>query len=206
MSSSPLTAASDVIEVFCQAAGVRQDDPVRHAGQRPPQVSLVEGKVQAVGQHQRVLHSPPRSESGTRSRVMPALPGRRLGSAAAGADGTVDFDSAKFLGGTVLFIGAEFRGSTVGGKFSGGTISFHDATFSKGKVDFILARFFGGAVDFHDAKFSGTTVSFRAANFSSGTVDFSSPGDWRVPPEFPWPTDTRPSCVKLPPKRDQYPV
>ena len=61
--------------------------------------------------------------------------------------------------------------------------------------------FSGGTVDFSGATFSGGTVGFSGARFSGGTVDFSDPGDWSVPPAFPW-TGTPPSGVKLPKKED----
>ena len=138
--------------------------------------------------------------------------------------GTVSFDGAVFSGSEVGFEGAEYFGSTVGfanAVFSGGAVGFESAELSGGairldgarfsgsEVGFEGVKFHGGTVSFDDAVFSGSTVSFIGAElsgtairferavFSGGTVDFSRPGDWSVPPAFPW-TDTPPPGVKLP--------
>jgi Pentapeptide repeats (9 copies) len=143
--------------------------------------------------------------------------------------GTVDFDRAKFCGGTIRFSDAEFSGGTVyfgdaefsdgtidfsgaqftggtvyfsRGKFSGGTVDFGDAEFSGGTVYFRRAKFSGGTIDFSGAQFTGSMVDFRDAQFSGATIDFSDASDWSYPPAFPW-TDTPPSGVKLPGKKDQ---
>jgi uncharacterized protein YjbI with pentapeptide repeats len=139
--------------------------------------------------------------------------------------GKVSFAWAKFSGGTTSFYGARFSGGTVdfgaamfpGGEvsfnhaaFSSGTVSFHLALFSGGTVSFggesvpwaAATRFSGGTIDFGGAMFSGGEVGFGGAEFSGGTVDFSRPGDWSVPPAFPW-TGTPPPGVKLPQKEDQ---
>jgi uncharacterized protein YjbI with pentapeptide repeats len=89
--------------------------------------------------------------------------------------GTVTFDGATFSGGTVDFHLASFSGGRItfdGATFSAGTVDFHFARFSGGTVTFDGARFSGGTVDFHLASFSGGAVDFRAATFSGGTVDF----------------------------------
>jgi len=102
--------------------------------------------------------------------------------------GTVDFSAAGFCGGTVDFSGAGF---------DSGVVDFSDAGFEGGTVSFTSAWFDGGVVDFTRARFSGSHVYFgnlkllNGARFSGGTLDFSSPGDWSVPPAFPW-ADTPP--------------
>jgi len=120
--------------------------------------------------------------------------------------GEVSFGGAVFSGGQVSFDGAEFSGGAVGfgARFSGGEVSFGSARFSGSEVGF-GARFSGGTVRFAYARFSGGEVSFGSAVFSGGEVDFTNPGDWSVPPAFPW-TDTPPTGVKLPKKEDQSQV
>jgi uncharacterized protein YjbI with pentapeptide repeats len=145
-----------------------------------------------------------------------------------GFSGAASFVRARFTGGMstfarakfsslVLFGGAEFSGGDVffgHMKFSGGEVSFADAKFSGANVQFEETEFSGactefygaefsrGQVDFRRAKFSGGKVNFDRAEFSGGEVDFSNPGDWSVPPQFPW-TDAPPPGVKLPKKEDQ---
>jgi uncharacterized protein YjbI with pentapeptide repeats len=139
--------------------------------------------------------------------------------------GTVFFTGARFSGGAVHFTGAEFSGGQVDfgrgptlpwdmpkqdgkvdyrfeAEFSGGQVDFLYAKFSGGTVSFRGAKFSGGQVDFRHAELSGGQVDFRHAEFADGTVDFSEPGDWSVPPAFPW-TGTPPPGVKLPRKEDQ---
>ena len=83
-----------------------------------------------------------------------------------------------------------------GAKFSGGMVHFIGAEFSGGTVSF-GAEFSGGTVSFGGARFSGSKVWFSTAKFSGGEVDFSRVDDWSFPPAFPW-TDTPPPGVKLP--------
>jgi len=83
--------------------------------------------------------------------------------------------------------------------FDGGV--FSDAQFSGGTVNFRSAEFSGGTVNFSGIRFRQGRV-FDGAEFSGGTVDFSDVFDWSSPPAFPW-TDTPPSGVKLPRKKDQ---
>jgi hypothetical protein len=85
-----------------------------------------------------------------------------------------NFSGARFSGGTVSFIGAEFSGSVmfIGAEFSDGTVSFYGAEFSGGIVCFDTAKFSGGNVSFRSAKYSGGTVSFADAEFSGSTVSF----------------------------------
>jgi Pentapeptide repeats (9 copies) len=121
--------------------------------------------------------------------------------------GKVFFSRAVFSGGAALFGGAEFSGGEVNfssAHFSGGTVDFGSAGFSGGQVSFDGAEFSGGEVSF-GARFSGGEVSFGGAVFSGSEVDFTNPGDWSVPPAFPW-TDTPPTGVKLPKKEDQSQV
>lgn len=124
------------------------------------------------------------------------------------SSGTVDFGAAEFSRGTILFNSARFVGSRVNfnAKFSGGWISFTSARFGSGQVSFEAAKFSGSRVDFLGAEFSGSRVYFchpnrqlqiSDASFSGGIVNFGHPGDWSVPPEFPW-TGTPPPSVKLP--------
>jgi hypothetical protein len=90
--------------------------------------------------------------------------------------GTVDFRLVDFSGGRVEFIGAEFSGGTVdftSDDFSGGVVHFGDAGFSGGTVDFNGAYFSRGVVHFGDAEFSGGTVDFNGARFLGGTVTFT---------------------------------
>jgi uncharacterized protein YjbI with pentapeptide repeats len=115
------------------------------------------------------------------------------------------FRDTQFSGGMVLFSGAYFSGSTVDfslAHISGGMVDFRFARFSGGTVAFSNAQFSGGTVPFEDAQFSGGAVHFGRAQFSGGEIDFRGPGDWSVPPTFPW-TDTPPPGVKLPEKEDQ---
>ena len=135
---------------------------------------------------------------------------------AAFSGGYVFFGGAKFSGGTVRFDRATFSGSAVSFRdteFSGGEVRFNDSRFSGGEVYFSGAQFSGTTVIFKGAQFSGGTVNFGrvqfstgaavdGAQFSTGTIDFSDPGDWSVPPVFPW-TDTPPPSVTLPKKEDQ---
>jgi hypothetical protein len=104
-----------------------------------------------------------------------------------------NFSGAKFSGGRVNFPNAEF---------TGGTVNFDGAQFSGGTIYFWGAEFTGGTVNFTSAQFTGGEVSFDGAEFTDGTVDFSAASHWSVPPAFPW-TDTPPSGVKLPKKKDQ---
>jgi uncharacterized protein YjbI with pentapeptide repeats len=117
----------------------------------------------------------------------------------------VNFSRAQFSGGEVNFSLAQFSGGAVsfsGAQFSAGEVYFGGAQFSGGAVNFSLAQFSGGSLYFSGAQFSGAEVYFHGALFSGGTLDFSDAGDWSSPPAFPW-TDTPPSGVKLPQKRDQ---
>ena len=87
------------------------------------------------------------------------------------------FGHAEFSGGTVSFLNARFSDGTVnfgGAEFSGGLVSFVHARFSGGTVSFAGARFSGGAVPFIRAEFSGGTVSFQNAEFSGAVVRFDS--------------------------------
>jgi uncharacterized protein YjbI with pentapeptide repeats len=119
----------------------------------------------------------------------------------------VDFTDAAFSGGTVSFTVGFIGGRVffVGAAFSGGTVSFENAEFNGGEVDFTDAKFSRGKVSFGAATFTGSTVTFENAEFSGGEVDFSNPGDWSVPPMFPW-TGNLPLGVKLPKKKDQSQV
>ena len=81
-------------------------------------------------------------------------------------------------------------------------IDFGGAQFSGGVIDFGGAQFSGGVIDFGGAQFSGGVIDFGGAQFSGGEIDFSEASDWSFPPSFPW-TDTPPSGVKLPRKKDQ---
>ncbi|MEV7817822.1 pentapeptide repeat-containing protein [Streptomyces flaveolus] len=89
-------------------------------------------------------------------------------------DGDMDFTGAVFSGGSVSFRGATFsrRTSFRGATFSRGTVSFGGATFSRGDVIFRGATFSGGTVTFIGATFSGGTVTFGGATFSDGIVTF----------------------------------
>jgi hypothetical protein len=76
------------------------------------------------------------------------------------------------------FYDAEFISGTLdfrGSKFSGGDVSFQDARFSGGVADFRHSTFAeGGKLHFSGAVFSpGSLVDFRAANFSGGEVDLA---------------------------------
>jgi hypothetical protein len=117
--------------------------------------------------------------------------------------GTVDFRGAMFSGYEAVFSRAVFSGGTVDfrcAKLSASHVSFRGAKFSGGKADFCGAKFSSSSVDFDLAEFSGGKVRFFLAEFS-GKVDFSSPGDWSVPPAFPWTSrDVPPRGVKLPPQ------
>nr|WP_037633382.1 pentapeptide repeat-containing protein [Streptomyces griseolus] len=86
-----------------------------------------------------------------------------------------DLSEAKFSGGVVTFAEATFSGDGVNfgwTEFSGGIVDFSHAKFSGGTVIFLDAKFSGGIVDFSQAAFSGGTVIFRDAKFSGGTVIF----------------------------------
>jgi uncharacterized protein YjbI with pentapeptide repeats len=86
-----------------------------------------------------------------------------------------DFYGVQFSGGTVSFKNARFSSGEVDfseAKFSGGSVSFSGAEFSGGEVGFKRARFSGGMVAFIGTEFSGGSVSFEAAGFSGGTVWF----------------------------------
>jgi Pentapeptide repeats (9 copies) len=119
--------------------------------------------------------------------------------------GRVSFAEAEFSG-EVSFTDAVFSGGTVDfrfAEFSGCRVSFHGAQFSLGgTVNFQYAVFSGGTVDFTGARFSADTVDFTDAVFSGGTVDFRNPGRGSTLPAFLW-TDTPPPGVKLPGKGDQ---
>ncbi|MFD7101919.1 pentapeptide repeat-containing protein [Streptomyces celluloflavus] len=113
--------------------------------------------------------------------------------------GKVDFQGARFVGGTTSFDGAWFASSLVtfsdaqitGGevtfkfaKFIDGTVSFQDSQFTGGEVSFAGAQLFGGLVIFSEAQFThsqvlffgtefmGSGVSFRGAEFASCGVAF----------------------------------
>lgn len=110
------------------------------------------------------------------------------------------FSEAEFTSGRTLFSGAEFTGGLISfnnAQFSGGLLGFKDAMFSGATVEFGLAEFSGSRVFFSCAQFSGGQVDFSHALFSGGEVDFSDPGDWSVPPAFPW-IDVPPAGVTLP--------
>ncbi|MFI6494340.1 pentapeptide repeat-containing protein [Streptomyces sp. NPDC050564] len=86
-----------------------------------------------------------------------------------------NFRDATFSSGSVSFYGAKFSGSDMefqGAKFSGGSVSFRDATFSSGSVSFFRGKFSGSDMDFQGATFSGGSVSFRDATFRRGEVSF----------------------------------
>jgi Pentapeptide repeats (9 copies) len=89
-------------------------------------------------------------------------------------DGSVDFTTARFSGGTVDFTHARFLDKVdfSRAKFSGGRVDFIHAKFSSGP-NFTSAEFSGGPVFFADAKFSDGG-SFIGAEFSGGTVDFTT--------------------------------
>ncbi|MFG2904951.1 pentapeptide repeat-containing protein [Kitasatospora sp. NPDC048286] len=71
------------------------------------------------------------------------------------------------------FTGTVFDGGTFhSARFTGGTVSFFDATFSD-SVNFDHTEFSGAIVDFASAKFSRGTVNFAGAKFSGGTVWFT---------------------------------
>jgi uncharacterized protein YjbI with pentapeptide repeats len=86
------------------------------------------------------------------------------------------FTRARFSGGEVSFIGAEFCGKVdfQYAEFSGGVVDFSGAKFSGGEVSFRSIRCSGGVVGFVHAEFSGAKVSFWGAQFSSSWVPFSS--------------------------------
>ncbi|MEU6437499.1 pentapeptide repeat-containing protein [Streptomyces albidoflavus] len=74
-----------------------------------------------------------------------------------------DFSNASFLGAKVGFNSASFNAY----------VTFRDASFSGGEVDFGYTSFSGGSLTFGNASFSGSTVSFGFASFSVRTLDFS---------------------------------
>ncbi|WP_432128048.1 pentapeptide repeat-containing protein [Streptomyces sp. bgisy082] len=89
-------------------------------------------------------------------------------------DGNMDFSDARFTRGTVTFKNATFSDCIVdfsGATFSGGTVSFSGATFSDCMVDFGFATISGSSVLFADATFSeGCSVSFSYADISGRSV------------------------------------
>jgi uncharacterized protein YjbI with pentapeptide repeats len=119
--------------------------------------------------------------------------------------GQIYFPDARFCGGKVSFRRTKFTKSEVSfrrASFTEGGLGFEEAEFSGGKVDFHRATFGGGKVSFRGAAFRGGEVSFSLAKFSGGEVDFTNPGDWSVPPTFPW-AGTPPRGVTLPREEDQ---
>ncbi|MFF0794195.1 pentapeptide repeat-containing protein [Streptomyces spiralis] len=85
-----------------------------------------------------------------------------------------DFSGAMFSGGTVSFAEATFSGwvQFFRAMFSGGEVNFDGATFSGGTVHFGGATFSGSGVHFDGATFSGSEVHFLGATFSGGEVTF----------------------------------
>jgi uncharacterized protein YjbI with pentapeptide repeats len=134
------------------------------------------------------------------------------------SDGALDFSVAAFSGGTIHFYEAELSGGTIDFsltefsdhgtvsfnrvKFAGGTVDFRSADFSGGTASFRDAKFSRGKVDFDGASFSGGTIDFDDAEFAGGEVGFTDPGDWSVPPTFPW-IGPPPPGVTLPSEEDQ---
>ncbi|CCK32823.1 hypothetical protein BN159_8445 [Streptomyces davaonensis JCM 4913] len=87
-----------------------------------------------------------------------------------------DLSAARFSGGTVSFRDATFDGDTINFRdvqSSGSTIDFSDATFRGGTVDFRGTTFSDGAVYFRATRFCGGMVAFSSAWVSGGTVDFN---------------------------------
>ncbi|MFI1586912.1 pentapeptide repeat-containing protein [Streptomyces halstedii] len=88
-----------------------------------------------------------------------------------------DLSEAKFSGGVVTFAEATFSGDGVNfgwTEFSGGIVHFVDAKFSGCIVDFGRATFSGGIVNFSRAMFSDSITGFSRATFSGGRVNFFS--------------------------------
>jgi uncharacterized protein YjbI with pentapeptide repeats len=79
-----------------------------------------------------------------------------------------DFTGVVFDGGS--FYGAEFTGAVLSEE---GAVSFADAEFTGGTVDFRHVKFTGAPVSFRSAKFTGGTVDFGFAGFSGGMVHFA---------------------------------
>jgi len=55
---------------------------------------------------------------------------------------------------------------------AGCQVSFREAEFSSGTIDFDGAKFSGATVDFRKGKFTGAIVDFHNAEFSGEKVDF----------------------------------
>jgi len=90
--------------------------------------------------------------------------------------GTVKFIEAEFTSGMINFSRAKFSGGTVSfemSKFSGGRVTFQNAEFSGSTVFFAVTKFSGAKVDFEYAQFSEGIIPFIMAEFSGGTVDFN---------------------------------
>jgi uncharacterized protein YjbI with pentapeptide repeats len=115
-------------------------------------------------------------------------------------DGTVSFRGSVISGSAeVCFDHSKFRGAHVGfflASVSGGRVSFHDAEFTDGDVNF-GATFSDGMVDFGGARFSGGNADFRHARFTGGKVDFTKASAWSRPPSFSW-DGSVPAAVMLP--------
>jgi hypothetical protein len=87
-----------------------------------------------------------------------------------------DLSQITVSGGYVSFYDAEFVSGKMdfrGTIFSSGTVDFLQSKFSGGDVDFRYAEFDGGIVKFPRSVFSAGTVDFRAAKFRRSTIDFT---------------------------------
>jgi uncharacterized protein YjbI with pentapeptide repeats len=83
------------------------------------------------------------------------------------------FEGKTWHGHDFDFTEAHFDGGKLEGiKVTSGSMVFHEATFSGGRVDFSVSEF-NSEVSFNKAKFSGGHVIFQGVKFSSGWVDFS---------------------------------
>ncbi len=84
----------------------------------------------------------------------------------------VSFDGARFSGGHVSFNNATVKSGLVEfpARFSGGEVSFTFAEFIGGAVQFAFAEFSGGRITFVGAKFRDGRVSFVETEFSGSQV------------------------------------
>ncbi|WP_245703086.1 pentapeptide repeat-containing protein [Streptomyces lushanensis] len=86
-----------------------------------------------------------------------------------------DLSGATFSGGTVTFKNATFNAGAFSfdeADFSGATVDFRLADFTSGVVTFIGAMFSDGLIDFNGVSFGAHTASFVGARFSGAEVDF----------------------------------
>ncbi|GAB3668505.1 hypothetical protein GCM10027589_35020 [Actinocorallia lasiicapitis] len=86
-----------------------------------------------------------------------------------------DLHRAVFSGGRVSFVDATFTAGTFDlerAQFTGGTVDFRGAEFTGGRVDFEGAQFAGSAVDFTTAKFTGTDIDLTHTEFTDGNITF----------------------------------